>query len=232
MERKTVKFEVKDIDEEEGTITGYGSTFDDVPDSYGDVVDKGAFSKSLKENSDTIVSLFNHDIMQPIGLPEAREDSKGLFTKIKIVRGVQKAEETLLLAKAGVLKRMSIGYDTVKQEVKSGVRHLKEVRLYDISPVVFAANPSAMILDVKAIENSLNNNQIEPIEDAVKALQALLEKYKGKEPSTDTLEPEDDQEAAELDVALKSIQSEIDGFDVKKANDNIDAAIIKLTEGN
>ena len=49
MERKTVKFEVKEVDEEAGVFTGYAATFSDRPDSWGDIIDKGAFKKTLKE---------------------------------------------------------------------------------------------------------------------------------------------------------------------------------------
>ena len=92
-ERKTIKFEVKQVDEEEGVIEGYGSTFSKIPDSYGDIVDEGAFTKTIKENSGNIVSLFNHSVDEPIGKPELSVDKKGLLTRIKLVRGVQKAEE-------------------------------------------------------------------------------------------------------------------------------------------
>jgi len=150
MERKTFKFEIKQVDEEEGIIEGYGSTFSKTPDSYGDIVDEGAFTKTIKDNSGNIVSLFNHYINDPIGKPDLSVDKKGLYAKIKIVRGVQKAEETLLLAKAGVITQMSIGYNTIKESWEKGIRHLQEVRLFDVSPVVFAANPEAVIVGVKA----------------------------------------------------------------------------------
>ena len=150
-ERKTVKFEIKQVDEEAGIIEGYGSTFSNVPDSYGDIVDEGAFTKTIQENSGNIVSLFNHDVMEPIGKPELSVDKRGLLTRIKLVRGVQRAEETLLLAKAGVITQMSIGYNTIKENWEKGVRHLQEVKLFDVSPVIFAANPEAVITGVKAV---------------------------------------------------------------------------------
>ena len=149
MERKTIKFEVKEVDAETGIIEGYGATFSDKPDSYGDIIDPGAFTKTLKEHNDSIVSLFNHDIREPIGLPELTQDSRGLYAKIRLVMDLQKARDVLALARAGVIKRMSIGYDTVKSDFVGGIRHLKEVRLYDVSPVVFAANPEARIMSVK-----------------------------------------------------------------------------------
>ena len=150
MERKIIKFEIKAVDAEQGVIEGYGATFSDKPDSYGDIIDPGAFTKTLKEHKDSIVSLFNHNVMEPIGLPELMQDKTGLHAKIHLVLDIQKARDTLALARAGVIKRLSIGYDTVKSDFIDGVRHLKEVRLYDVSPVVFAANPQARILSVKA----------------------------------------------------------------------------------
>ncbi|MFH2113982.1 MAG: HK97 family phage prohead protease [Spirochaetota bacterium] len=232
MERKTLKFEVKELNEEEGTFTGYASTFTDKPDSYGDVVDKGAFKKTIKENKSRIKHLWNHSIMEPIGKPdELSEDDTGLFVKGRLVLGVQRARETLALMKAGVVNEMSIGYDTITDMVKDGVRHLKEVKLYDVSPVTFAANPTAMILDVKAVERALSNNDVEPIREAVKALQALLAKSEGKqEPAPATPEPEDTKEAADMESLLASIGAELDGFDAKQAEARIDQLISKYTE--
>uniref|UniRef100_A0A6M3KXC0 Putative prohead protease n=1 Tax=viral metagenome TaxID=1070528 RepID=A0A6M3KXC0_9ZZZZ len=151
LERKTVNFKVDKIDEEEGTFTGYASTFSDVPDSYGDIVDPGAFKKTLKAQKGQIVSLFNHSIMEPIGKPtEMAEDEKGLLIKAKLTLGVQRAREVLSLMKDGVITQMSIGYETMKEVYTDGIRHLKEVKLYDVSPVVFAANPEARIVGVKS----------------------------------------------------------------------------------
>jgi len=153
LERKTVKFEVKDVDEEEGTFSGYASTFSDEPDSYGDIVDPGAFKKTLKAQKGQIVCLFNHSVMEPIGKPiEMYEDEKGLFIKAKLTLGVQRATEVLALMKDKVITQMSIGYQTIREIHKEGIRHLKELKLYDTSPVVFAANTEAVITGVKEME--------------------------------------------------------------------------------
>jgi len=154
-EIKIVNFEVKEVDEEEGTFSGYASTFSDVPDSYGDIVDPGAFKKTLKAQKGQIVSLFNHNIMEPIGKPtEMYEDEKGLLIKAKLSLGVQRARETLALMKDGVITKMSIGYQTIKEKTIDGIRHLQEIKLYDVSPVVFAANTEAVITGVKEIERT------------------------------------------------------------------------------
>jgi len=153
LERKTVNFEVKEVDEEEGTFTGYAATFSDVPDSYGDIIDPGAFKKTIKAQKGQIVCLFNHSIMEPIGKPtEMSEDEHGLLIKAKLSLGVQRARETLALMKDGVITQMSIGYVTLKEKWIDNLRHLQELKLYDTSPVVFAANTDAVILGVKEME--------------------------------------------------------------------------------
>lgn len=226
MERKIFKFELKEANEEEGTFTGYASTFGGDPDSYGDVVDKGAFKKTIKENKNRIKHLWNHSVMEPIGKPdELSEDETGLLVKGRLVLGVQRAKETLALMKAGVVNEMSIGYDTITEQVKDGIRHLKEIKLYDVSPVTFAANPSAVILDVKAVEYALEHNQAEPIKETIKALQALLERYEGKQEPLSTPAPEDNQEAAQLEEVLSGIGAELDGFDTAEAEARLEAIL-------
>lgn len=150
IEHKTLQFEIKAVDEETGIFSGYAATFAKVPDSYGDIIDRGAFVKTLKEMGRRIKILWQHNVMEPIGKPsEMTEDDKGLLVKGKLSLGVQRAREVLSLMKDGVITEMSIGYDTVKQETIEGIRHLKELKLYDISPVTFAANPDAQIMAVK-----------------------------------------------------------------------------------
>ncbi len=153
LERKTVKFEVKDVDEEEGTFTGYAATFSKHPDSYGDIIDPGAFKKTIKEMKGRIKILWNHVTYEPIGKPlELIEDEHGLLVKGKLSLGVQRAKEILALMKDGVITEMSIGYNTMKESFVEGIRHLQEVKLWDVSPVAFAANPEAVIIGVKEVE--------------------------------------------------------------------------------
>ena len=150
-EEKTFKFELKEVDGEEGIFTGYAATFSDTPDSYGDIIERGAFKKTLKERFKRIKILWNHYILEPIGKPiEMAEDDHGLLIKGKLSLGVQRAREVLSLMKDGVITEMSIGYDTIKQTRVEGIRHLQEIKLWDTSPVTFAANPDALILGVKA----------------------------------------------------------------------------------
>jgi hypothetical protein len=244
MERKTIRFEIKAVDADAGIIEGYGATFSKIPDSYGDVVDPGAFTKTLKENADSIVSLFNHNVNEPIGLPELKEDAKGLYAKIRLVMEIERARDVMALARAGVIKRMSFGYDTIKSDFIEGVRHLKEVRLYDVSPVVFAANREARILAVKDI-GTMSNEDLNDLERAAleemkrrvstkvkgkfEALHALLEASgDDEEPKQFTPPTPGPGEADKLDVILAGLKAENSGFNRKEAEARIDSILAQL----
>jgi len=243
MENKTVKFEVKEINEEEGTFTGYAATFSKVPDSYGDIIDKGAFSKTLKEHGKRVKILWNHNTMEPIGKPiEMSEDENGLLVKGKLSLGVQRAREVLSLMKDDVINEMSIGYDTITEKfddaIGSKVRHLKEVKLWDVSPVTFAANPEATISGIKSeLDKLLKSGRVlspankSKVNNAITSLQALLDSATEEtEPSKDTLPSEEVKEAADMELMLGSITAEIEGFDMKTAEARINQLIEQLTE--
>ncbi len=158
LERKTIGFELKEVDEDEGTFEGYCATFTKHPDSYGDIIKPGAFKKTLKEMAKRIKILWHHNPWEPIGIPlSLTEDAKGLLVKGKLSLGVQRAREVLALMKDGVVTEMSIGYVSVKESWDGDVRLLEEIKLYDVSPVSFAANPEAVVLGAKAEGKPLPN---------------------------------------------------------------------------
>ena len=71
--------EIADIDEKMGIVKGYGSYFGN-KDSDNDVIAKGAYQKTIKENGDRVRYLYQHDMGQPIGkMKELFEDDKGLM---------------------------------------------------------------------------------------------------------------------------------------------------------
>ena len=248
-ELKFFKFEVKEVDEEEGTFTGHAATFSDKPDSWGDIIDPGAFTKTLKEGGKRIKSLWNHSVMEPIGKPiEMAEDDTGLAFKIKLSLGVQRAREVLSLIKDGVITEMSIGYDTMKETYIDGIRHLQEIRLWDLSPVTFAANPDAIITgvkqeaDIREIAKELHELQqskagrvlsatsLEKVRKALEALQALLEAaLSEEEPEKSTLLSEEvTEEAAALEMIVGTLKAENEGFDTQEAGERIEAILVKL----
>lgn len=148
------KFEIKDIgtDDESGyaTFSGYASVFDYL-DSQMDIVQKGAFSKSLMKNPN-VKMLWQHDRYQPIGkYTKLMEDAKGLYVEGEICLDVPQGKATYGLLKQGALDSLSIGYITKDAEITNGgVRILKELDLFEISVVTFPANDMAMIDGVKS----------------------------------------------------------------------------------
>jgi HK97 family phage prohead protease len=162
--------EVKFADGSDGTdamtFTGYGAVFGNV-DSYGDVIEKGAFKKSLKDskqNNNWPAMLMQHggwgmsaDDLTPIGVwTEMEEDDHGLLITGKLadtVRG-REAYGLLKMTPRPALNGLSIGFYARKFTVGSKAdeprRTLHEVDLVEVSLVTFPANPKATIGSVKS----------------------------------------------------------------------------------
>lgn len=204
MEYKYSKFEIKASGE--NTIEGYAAFFDNV-DSYGDIIEKGAFTKTLQENRNRIKVLWQHDINEPIGKPIAmEEDSKGLYIKAQISQ-TDTGRKAMTLMRDGVIDEMSIGYDVIKDDFKKGNRMLKEVRLWEFSPVTFAANEKAKITSAKNFADLLYNMKQEAIsaqdiKSAIAHLQMLL---KRNEPELSTHDVKSEEEK-QLQSILKMIR--------------------------
>jgi len=152
-EVKTIDFELEDIDAESGVFSGYGAVFSNI-DSGGDIIEPGAFTKTIAEGVGRVKILSGHnESLLPIGIPlELREDAKGLFIKAKI-SDTTLGKDVKILIQDGVLCELSIGYDPVTFEYDAeGIRHLKEVKLWEISVVTWAMNEEAVITDYKGGE--------------------------------------------------------------------------------
>jgi len=156
-EYKSVSFILENADESTGEFSGYASVFGNVDDG-GDIVEKGAFTKTIAEDFARIKILSQHDqYALPIGKPiELREDDKGLYIRGKI-SNTQKGRDIQTLLKDGVLNEMSIGYDAVDYSVdeSTGIRHLKQIKLWEVSIVTWAMNDQATIDDVKSLAEEL-----------------------------------------------------------------------------
>lgn len=152
MKTKDFALQVKDL-AEDGTFEGYGSVFGNV-DSYGEKVLPGAFVKSLaahRREGSSVLMLWNHDPHQPIGVWEdLAEDAKGLWGKGRLLLEIQRAKEVQTLMRNKAIGGLSIGYREVDVDDDKGVRLLKELNLYEISPVTFPANRRARIESVKS----------------------------------------------------------------------------------
>lgn len=142
--------ELKLQDADAGAVSGYGATFNDTPDSYGDVILPGAFTKSLAGSSGRLPMLWSHDQARPCGSWHVvREDSRGLLVEGKFNLGTTSGREALAHVKAGDVTGLSIGYGTPsggRKSVRPGVYHLSEIALHEVSIVAIPANPSSRIM--------------------------------------------------------------------------------------
>ncbi len=122
-------------------ISGYASLFG-LPDQGGDIVQKGAYARSLRQMADkggSVKMLWQHDPAQPIGVwDEIREDERGLFVKGRLLLDVARAREAAALIGAGAIDGLSIGYRTIAAEKDAkGQRLLAELELWEVSLVTF-----------------------------------------------------------------------------------------------
>jgi HK97 family phage prohead protease len=147
------------------TIEGHASIFG-IPDqgTPPDIIMPGAFKKTIKEwgpqGKDRIRVLVQHrtDLL-PIGRPVLlEEDARGLHFIAKI-SDTTLGRDVLTLIKDGVLRDMSIGFDPIKADFDqaAGVRRIREVRLWEISPVIWAMHPMAKIEAVKAVPRDVSD---------------------------------------------------------------------------
>lgn len=147
--------EIKAVNED-GLFSGYASVFEEI-DSYRDIVKRGAFEKTLAESESkgrAVPILWQHDAAKPIGVyTELKEDEHGLYVEGQLNMDVQQAREALSLLRQKALSGISIGYNSVRYDtdVKSGVRRLYELKLYEASLVTFPACDGARVTDVKTI---------------------------------------------------------------------------------
>lgn len=139
----------------EGILSPYGNV-----DQGGDLVEPGAFTASLKAFGNVIPMLWQHKDDVPIGDLTLTDQPDGLYCKGKFCLEtdaagnylVPEAAKAYALLKAKVINGLSIGYKTIKSQTISGVRHLKELRLFEGSIVTFPMNLDAGVNSVKQLE--------------------------------------------------------------------------------
>lgn len=164
MEYRSITGALKSI--EDRTVVGIFSVFGN-EDSYRDVIEKGAFKKTIKERPDKFRHLWQHDFWSPpvakidyvkeVGKSELPDHLQAIEevtggaevsrTYLRTLRG----DEILEGLQSGAINEMSFAFDIIKHEYKEVIsedgqlkynrRHIKEVRLWETSDVLWGANP-------------------------------------------------------------------------------------------
>ena len=151
IERKV--FEIAQSREgDEGLVVGVASVYDR-EDAVGDVIIKGAFTRTVAENPD-VPLLWQHDPAAVIGRARLRETDTGL----EMVAQLDLDDPQAVLVRNKLQKRLlnglSIGFEPrdVDWESRDGrvVRILRDVRVWEVSIVTFPAQPAARVTEVRA----------------------------------------------------------------------------------
>lgn len=144
-------------DVEKGIISGYGSTFGGDPDSYGDVIAKGAFAASIaqhKADGTAPLMLWAHRPSEPIGRwLEFGEDDRGLFMRGQLNLDTARGRDAHAHIKAGDVNGLSIGFRVLPEGAKpgpNGTTILTNLELLETSVVAFPANRRARVTGVKS----------------------------------------------------------------------------------
>lgn len=167
MEKMALPLEIKAVSEGDSmSFSGYGAVFGNT-DAYGDVIEPGAFAKTLRDSKSSGVwpsmksehgSMFGGDANLPVGIwTKMEEDNKGLYVEGTLAP-TQRGKDIYTLLKMAprpALSGLSIGYSAIAYRNRSSAneprRTLTEIKLYEVSLVDNPANTLARVEGVKSI---------------------------------------------------------------------------------
>ena len=169
----------------DGVVEGYAATFDREPDSYGDVIAKGAFARTLDEwrakegEGLSIPLLYGHTTDDPrhnIGkVTEAHEDEKGLHIRAEFDADNDLAQYARKLAQQGRLYQFSFAYSIksagmVTLDGDIDAYELRDLDLYEVSLVQIPANQRAVVTSIKSEPQTIElHPRIEGLTDEQRA---------------------------------------------------------------
>jgi len=199
------RFEVKAFEETERQFTGLAATWD--LDLGGDVIERGAFKRTLKDwqraKAPRLIPLLDShngaSVRNVVGkMVGAEETEEGLESTFEVIEGPD-GDEIFRRVKGGYVDGLSIGYSPVdvrypETEAEKGAgiwRYLREVKLHEVSVVLWPMNPGARI-DTASVKALLLAADKDNLSDDERAELTALEKQLGallkREPAPDALE--------------------------------------------
>lgn len=157
---KGINSSFKDADVKQGIVTGYLSHFDS-KDSDGDVITKGAYTKTISERgpkaNNLIKYLLDHKKDHAIGVfTELKEDNTGLYYEARI--GTHNAGvDFVKMVESEIINQHSVGFSTIKEQQKSDANYINEIKLYEGSALQFlGANSNTPITGLKEWSEQLH----------------------------------------------------------------------------
>lgn len=163
MRTKSISAKVDDVDMSSREVKLYYSKFD-VKDSDGDIIRKGALTKTQREwgpsGANRIWHLDNHMPLRRVGKPkEMGEDENGAWAVTKM-RDTEAGRDLMVLYDAGDITEHSFGFEVIKSENGDDATILTELKQYEYSSVNWGANMHTPTVDVKS-EKELKTKLVE-----------------------------------------------------------------------
>lgn len=200
----------------DGEFLVYPSTFIREPDSYGDVVAKGAFLETIekwKASGNTLPGLYGHRMDDPdffvAGALDMGEDDHGWWVKGLFDLESPKGPQVYRLVKGRRLNQLSFAYDVLDEasvQLDGGrkANELRKLDVFEFSFVPVGANQDTSVVAVKSA--------IDALADGVKAGRVLSAK------NEETLRSAIDALGGTVSE-LKSVLSQLEaGTDQEKAS--------------
>lgn len=212
MNYKTIQLKA----DEAGKISGFFSTYDKTPDSYGDIIEPGAFTGTIERRKATghpFPMCFNHDFSAVIGAIETIEEKEngpyieGGFLDTQLAQDVRK------MCLSGAIWQFSFAYEVLKrrdpteEEKKAGVMNvLQELEVFEISVVTVPANQNAVATEVKSAEPETKQGRRNSQKDADTIHQIIdLAKSLLDDAGEDTPTQEDEAKSAEVEPEVNEV---------------------------
>ena len=149
-----LNLELKEVGED-GTFRGVASVYG-IEDLGGDVIDRGAFGKTLTDNP-VVPVLWQHKSDEVIGEGKLSEWQGKLLIDGKLDLDDATAQKAHAKMRKRLIKGLSIGFQTIKSTFADiegrMVRHIQELKLWEVSIVTFPMLPAAQISRVKSTDD-------------------------------------------------------------------------------
>lgn len=169
LEYKSHYGEVKDVDTKSRIVTGILANWN--KDSHNDIIEKGAFRKTLLERKENILFLDQHQWTKPHGFfQELEEMDAGLRFVSNPLPNTTFSNDALELYARGIVKEHSIGFEVIKADwdEESEIRHIKEIKLWEGSNVTIGANNQTPFTGFKSMTIQEITDMASRIMDAVR----------------------------------------------------------------
>jgi HK97 family phage prohead protease len=193
---KGMPFELKDMDEEKGIVSGYLSAFNTM-DADRDIILPGAFEKSVAERGPKsakprIKYLRYHSPEMPIGkFTELYSDSYGLHFVGELSKSTD-GRNAFEDYKAGIITEHSIGFnyvsDKIEYDKEADAYLIKEVRLWEGSAVTWGANEYTFTESVKSMSKDKISQKVDQMMKLMTAYTKALRTSKATDEHLEEME--------------------------------------------